>query len=447
MACPYAKKYSRASAKWQPYSPSCLHPFPSFARLKGHLHRSHTVPHRCPRCQETFRDAETLKRHQKAIQACEVRRQEDDRILTSDQEEFLKKRSTGKKPDEQKWKDLYANFFPEDKESDVPSPFWNNDILADYHEHIRRKFRAALLAKLDLFGLDSRMKNMLIEVAEDVNESLFCAFQQQQCESSNGTASECSGKSSSEPNEAMMDTPASSTESEFIDADTSNLIETWNEETFESAPLSPVLEHPQSPNALGTHMGSSSARGTTTAVPQAGYSGSPSSGNTRTPLRRPSAVERNNQSAARASLEANPFSMNPASAQGSENHTFATFPYGTMPVQQVHSSSGNMGANLNMHQVPTMQYPFRHDHGSTGGFAPLQYPPSFLAPTGQHHFIQQYIDPSLLQSQYQQPSSLVQDQHGRAVTLEATSSPSGQISDAQMTDLPGWMGIVDNADG
>lgn len=94
-----------------------------------------------------------------------------------------------------------------------------------------------------------------------------------------------------------------------------------------------------------------------------------------------------------------------------------------------------------------MQYPFRHDHGSTGGFAPLQYPPSFLAPAGQHHFIQQYIDPSLLQSQYQQPSSLVQDQHGRAVTLEATSSPSGQISDAQMTDLPGWMGIVDNADG
>lgn len=89
---------------------------------RGHLQRSHTVPHRCPRCQETFRDAETLKRHQKATQACEVRRQEDDRILTSYQEEFLKKRSTGKKPDEQKWKDLYANFFPEDKESDIPSP-------------------------------------------------------------------------------------------------------------------------------------------------------------------------------------------------------------------------------------------------------------------------------------------------------------------------------------
>ncbi|KAK4167958.1 hypothetical protein QBC43DRAFT_202547 [Cladorrhinum sp. PSN259] len=126
LSCPYYQRDPRKALK----NRSCAGPgWPSIHRVKEHLNRVHALPIFCQRCGDAFKTDPELTAHTRLAQACEVRSFDIPDGFTREQEKLLKRKSKPNSSNEEKWKEIYRILFPEDDESDIPSP---SDQLEDY---------------------------------------------------------------------------------------------------------------------------------------------------------------------------------------------------------------------------------------------------------------------------------------------------------------------------
>ncbi|KAF2495305.1 hypothetical protein BU16DRAFT_386157 [Lophium mytilinum] len=121
LACPYFKHNPR---RYQDIT-SCPGPgWSSVPRLKEHLYRRHASPIHCPRCYQHFEHTMELKDHQRASEGCDVRTKTAIEGFDKEQETRLrsKKRSAVSRSEEDKWREVYIILFPDEDESNIPTP-------------------------------------------------------------------------------------------------------------------------------------------------------------------------------------------------------------------------------------------------------------------------------------------------------------------------------------
>ncbi|KAI9710953.1 MAG: hypothetical protein M1820_002390 [Bogoriella megaspora] len=146
IACPYAKRSPAQYGR----DKSCMGPsangWPNINRLKGHLRRHHFI-HICPRCCRRFKAKDELTRHVTALAPC-LRSSERDFLDGFDEDQlqslqFRKDKGLSraeKADDAHHWCNMYKILFPEDAESEIPSPTIDSMTvnLTEYHEFCTR---------------------------------------------------------------------------------------------------------------------------------------------------------------------------------------------------------------------------------------------------------------------------------------------------------------------
>ncbi|KAM7189588.1 hypothetical protein V8F33_009956 [Rhypophila sp. PSN 637] len=130
-ACPYFR-YNRAKYRgWR----GCPGPgWPDVHRVKEHLYRRHRQPKfRCDRCCQPFADKKTHTDHLRNVTSCPLKPMEPIEGFDADQETRLKSRKKAMTElcEGEKWKAVFRILFPHVDDSDMPSPFYEDEDNAE----------------------------------------------------------------------------------------------------------------------------------------------------------------------------------------------------------------------------------------------------------------------------------------------------------------------------
>ncbi|KAK3293800.1 uncharacterized protein B0H64DRAFT_173147 [Chaetomium fimeti] len=198
-ACPYFQRNPKKYRKWT----SCPGPgWDEVHRVKTHLYRRHPLPIQCPRCWETFKAEAQLQLHLQQDPPCSVQRNRTlQEGFTKDQEKKLRSRKKGHADmtDVDKWREIYMILFPDDEQSAIPSPYYNESEdggenqapngygeLEDYATFIRREMPTLVRRELEtLFreefqDIEERVRPRIADIVMNLQPRLLGLYQQSQ---------------------------------------------------------------------------------------------------------------------------------------------------------------------------------------------------------------------------------------------------------------------------
>ncbi|SPN96598.1 uncharacterized protein DNG_00120 [Cephalotrichum gorgonifer] len=178
LACPY---YKRDPEKFRNCR-GCTGPGPgwdNFSRAKEHVVRKHAMPFLCVRCQAPFSSDEARRRHLREDTQCPVREEPGPRDLADgfdeDQLKKLKGRRGTNMTEADKWRDMYRVLFCVTDETDIPSPYYDQDEIfytrvqkasAVIREELPPKIRKILDDEItiEMRGAEPRIVSRLVDV-------------------------------------------------------------------------------------------------------------------------------------------------------------------------------------------------------------------------------------------------------------------------------------------
>ncbi|KAI8210397.1 hypothetical protein K4K52_012259 [Colletotrichum sp. SAR 10_76] len=189
LACPFFKHNPR---KYKNQRPCCGPGWDHVHRIKEHIYRKHSLPKfSCPRCSQPFETQADLQGHARLPTPCEVKEPEVLDGITQDQEKKLRsrKKTSGKELTEaEKWTQVYSILFPDVREREIPSPYYNTEDaqtnLGGYEDYLRRELPTQVRRQLEkeveqqLSFVEEGMKQKVIEIARNLQLSLFKSYQQ-----------------------------------------------------------------------------------------------------------------------------------------------------------------------------------------------------------------------------------------------------------------------------
>ncbi|KAH9229219.1 hypothetical protein K456DRAFT_1728675 [Colletotrichum gloeosporioides 23] len=189
LACPFFKHNPR---KYKNQRPCCGPGWDHVHRIKEHIYRKHSLPKfSCPRCSQPFETQADLQAHARLPTPCEVKEHEVLDGITQDQEKKLRsrKKTSGKELTEaEKWTQVYGILFPDVREREIPSPYYNTEDaqtnLGGYEDYLRRELPTQVRRQLEreveqqLSFVEGGMKQKVIEIARNLQLSLFKSYQQ-----------------------------------------------------------------------------------------------------------------------------------------------------------------------------------------------------------------------------------------------------------------------------
>ncbi|KAF4834184.1 hypothetical protein CGCSCA4_v013008 [Colletotrichum siamense] len=189
LACPFFKHNPR---KYKNQRPCCGPGWDHVHRIKEHIYRKHSLPKfSCPRCSQPFETQADLQAHARLSTPCEVKEPEVLDGITQDQEKKLRsrKKTSGKELTEaEKWTQVYSILFPDVREREIPSPYYNTEDaqtnLGGYEDYLRRELPTQVRRQLEkeveqqLSFVEEEMKQKVIEIARNLQLSLFKSYQQ-----------------------------------------------------------------------------------------------------------------------------------------------------------------------------------------------------------------------------------------------------------------------------
>ncbi|KAI8266541.1 hypothetical protein K4K58_009625 [Colletotrichum sp. SAR11_239] len=189
LACPFFKHNPR---KYKNQRPCCGPGWDHVHRIKEHIYRKHSLPKfSCPRCSQPFETQADLQGHARLPTPCEVKEPEVLDGITQDQEKKLRsrKKTSGKELTEaEKWAQVYSILFPDVREREIPSPYYNTEDaqtnLGGYEDYLRRELPTQVRRQLEkeveqqLSFVEEGMKQKVIEIARNLQLSLFKSYQQ-----------------------------------------------------------------------------------------------------------------------------------------------------------------------------------------------------------------------------------------------------------------------------
>ncbi|KAK1845000.1 hypothetical protein CCHR01_12363 [Colletotrichum chrysophilum] len=189
LACPFFKHNPR---KYKNQRPCCGPGWDHVHRIKEHIYRKHSLPkYSCPRCSQPFETQADLQAHARLPTPCEVKETEVLDGITQDQEKKLRsrKKTSGKELTEaEKWTQVYSILFPDVREREIPSPYYNTEDsqtnLGGYEDYLRRELPTQVRRQLEkeveqqLSFVEEGMKQKVIEIARNLQLSLFKSYQQ-----------------------------------------------------------------------------------------------------------------------------------------------------------------------------------------------------------------------------------------------------------------------------
>ncbi|KAI8315536.1 hypothetical protein K4K59_001144 [Colletotrichum sp. SAR11_240] len=189
LACPFFKHNPR---KYKNQRPCCGPGWDHVHRIKEHIYRKHSLPKfSCPRCSQPFETQADLQAHARLPTPCEVKEPEVLDGITQDQEKKLRsrKKTSGKELNEaEKWTQVYRILFPDVREREIPSPYYNTEDaqtnLGGYEDYLRRELPTQVRRQLEneveqqLSFVEEGMKQKVIEIARNLQLSLFKSYQQ-----------------------------------------------------------------------------------------------------------------------------------------------------------------------------------------------------------------------------------------------------------------------------
>ncbi|KAK1750541.1 hypothetical protein QBC47DRAFT_393680 [Echria macrotheca] len=178
-ACVFLKRYPDSKRLTGPcYGPGWV----DVHRVKEHILRKHKQPgFMCLRCRVNFDTEADLARHVQRDIPCELRkppREQEILFITQDQEKQLKKRSSRKIGDRERWENVFRVVFPDVDVDQIPSPYHVAATSSPRAElTIVHSFRDFLLAELPsrfsrevVRVLQARAVPMTSEIERDVAE-------------------------------------------------------------------------------------------------------------------------------------------------------------------------------------------------------------------------------------------------------------------------------------
>ncbi|KAJ3955479.1 hypothetical protein N0V92_007989 [Colletotrichum tropicale] len=189
LACPFFKHNPR---KYKNQRPCCGPGWDHVHRIKEHIYRKHSLPKfSCPRCSQPFETQSDLQAHARLPTPCQVKEPEVLDGITQDQEKKLRsrKKTSGKELTEaEKWTQVYSILFPDVREREIPSPYYNTEDaqtnLGGYEDYLRRELPTQVRRQLEkeveqqLSFVEEGMKQKVIEIARNLQLSLFKSYQQ-----------------------------------------------------------------------------------------------------------------------------------------------------------------------------------------------------------------------------------------------------------------------------
>lgn len=160
LACPFFKRDPSKHNQKQ----ACTGPgWTEISRLKEHIYRCHTQGgFICPRCRETFSDAEHLETHQRADKPCKVSKSKHPEGINNAQYNQLRKKTLASKSISERWVDIYRIVFPD--ATGIPSPYY------DYDEGRETDSETPGLTAFMREALPSCVRNVLEDRYEQFNE-------------------------------------------------------------------------------------------------------------------------------------------------------------------------------------------------------------------------------------------------------------------------------------
>ncbi|KAF9878159.1 hypothetical protein CkaCkLH20_04197 [Colletotrichum karsti] len=189
LACPFFKHNPR---KYKNQRPCCGPGWDHVHRIKEHIYRKHSLPKfSCPRCSQPFETQADLQAHARSPDPCEVKEPEILDGITQDQEKKIRsrKKTSGKELTEaEKWTQVYRILFPDVREREIPSPYYNTEDaqtnLSGYEDYLRRELPTLVRRQLEvevereLSFVEEGMKQKVIEIARNLQLTLFKGYQQ-----------------------------------------------------------------------------------------------------------------------------------------------------------------------------------------------------------------------------------------------------------------------------
>ncbi|KAI8191398.1 hypothetical protein K4K53_002090 [Colletotrichum sp. SAR 10_77] len=189
LACPFFKHNPR---KYKNQRPCCGPGWDHVHRIKERIYRKHSLPKfSCPRCSQPFETQADLQAHARLPTPCQVKEPEVLDGITQDQEKKLRsrKKTSGKELTEaEKWAQVYSILFPDVREREIPSPYYNTEDaqtnLGGYEDYLRRELPTQVRRQLEkeveqqLSFVEEGMKQKVIEIARNLQLSLFKSYQQ-----------------------------------------------------------------------------------------------------------------------------------------------------------------------------------------------------------------------------------------------------------------------------
>ncbi|KAL8365206.1 hypothetical protein RB595_004149 [Gaeumannomyces hyphopodioides] len=191
LACPYYKHNARNYKQQRP----CCGPGWDFVhRIKEHLYRKHALPrYSCPRCCERFEAEDELSTHARAPEPCEVREPELHDGFTQAQEKRLRSRKKDRAAgaedltEAQKWRQMYRILFPDVREEEIPSPYYeDNDLnkgeLEGFEDYLRRELPPLVRRQLEqevdreLSFVEEGLKRRVINMVQGLQLTLFQSY-------------------------------------------------------------------------------------------------------------------------------------------------------------------------------------------------------------------------------------------------------------------------------
>ena len=89
---------------------------------REHIYRQHQLPAFCTRCGLTFTQDTELVAHSRLALACDVCAFDPPSGFSKEQERILRRKRKLAGSEETKWRAMYKVLFPDDDDSDIPSP-------------------------------------------------------------------------------------------------------------------------------------------------------------------------------------------------------------------------------------------------------------------------------------------------------------------------------------